>query len=1110
MELRNDSHIKTVLNANPNKFDVVILSTDSHGTPGDLNSNILKLLGYKINETMSSLNLTNGFELINSVNRIPVLFIVTVGKEFSGINLKKNLTNALKEHRKFLEKKEVWLPLMATGLGGMEFVDSYDTTLGVLKKSSNINFTISIPNDKRGEEFLSRFRVDNFEEQIIFEDRLDRFDINENTNTKDLNTLRDNRLENRSFDKLKEIIGNPNIFVAGHLWDSIDQLPRFIENCIWENGHDKNDTYAVNSANKHDIVFIKTTYVKNNISYLRIKAIGVVIENKNDGHNLDVNWYEFKNHINIEHLGKYRRTFARVSEQDIIPILAGIFQEEPGLVGVINNLKQGYSKNGDDENKSKIEKKPEIKTNTITVAGLASDADSGIDYLDIDKDVNAFAKVMAAKSFNPPLAIALLGIWGSGKSFFMRKLKERIQLLSANENSSKAYCGGIAHVHFNAWSYMDANLWAGIITKIFEGLQEYISNDTLASLDKKKIEKELTKKLNIAQDELKNLEQKKDSITSKIKTLESQKGQAEKLLKSKIDKIKHKSLKSVLSNLDRQFKISEKVAETLRENESFNKSADTFSKIVPKEYWQNPTELYKKTKSINTHIKTFFKATNWESNLTWIGLIVIFIIIVKGIIFVSNIYLLDKDLSFSLKTWSYFTIIIGFIIRNIQTIKQLQPIVASFYKIKEDYELQKKDLIFKVNQTEKGLKLEIENHKNEIQTISQQINKAQQSKAEIEYRLENTLTTEALFSFIEKRVDSNDYKKHLGIVSIIRKDFEILSELFSGHNDELQKSEESEKFQKQFERPLERIILYIDDLDRCPNDRVVQVLEAVNLLMAYPLFVVVVGVDPRWVKNALDEKYSFQFKNPETIENTIDPSGYLEKIFQIPFQLKSANDNSVKHMLRELTETSVIDNAHNYKENENTNTYKQENINSTFEEGVFEEGVFEEGIFEEASEVILEDVIESIKFSEKEVELIQSMSPILGTNPRAIKRYINIYRVIKAHEDFKLDHNKLELEIITVVFLIALPIGKYKDLYKSFSNDLVEQNETNTLATYLLKHTLKDDYNELIKYKNNKEDNLKTELFNVLVNISNNLLSQDMLEFRKQHKFIKRFTFNNL
>jgi hypothetical protein len=46
---------------------------------------------------------------------------------------------------------------------------------------------------------------------------------------------------------------------------------------------------------------------------------------------------------------------------------------------------------------------------------------------------------------------------------------------------------------------------------------------------------------------------------------------------------------------------------------------------------------------------------------------------------------------------------------------------------------------------------------------------------------------------------------------------------------------------------IDRIVLYIDDLDRCSTETVSQVLDAVHLLLALPLFAVVVGVDPRWL-----------------------------------------------------------------------------------------------------------------------------------------------------------------------------------------------------------------------------------------------------------------------
>ena len=62
--------------------------------------------------------------------------------------------------------------------------------------------------------------------------------------------------------------------------------------------------------------------------------------------------------------------------------------------------------------------------------------------------------------------------------------------------------------------------------------------------------------------------------------------------------------------------------------------------------------------------------------------------------------------------------------------------------------------------------------------------------------------------------------------------------------------QEGERSENRALSPIERIILYIDDLDRCPPKRVVEVLEAVHLLLAFDLFVVVVAVDARWLERS--------------------------------------------------------------------------------------------------------------------------------------------------------------------------------------------------------------------------------------------------------------------
>ena len=751
----------------------------------------------------------------------------------------------------------------------------------------------------------------------------------------------------------------------------------------------------------------------------------------------------------------------------------------------------------DKKGKKILSKKEKIKINLPTIAGLSSDSDSGTDYLNISKDINAFARVMSVKSFTPPLAIALLGKWGSGKSFFMRKLKENIQSLSQSNNKQKVYCEGVAHVHFNAWSYMDSNLWAGIITKIFEGLQEYISKDSLAQKHKKNIEKALRKKLSIAHDELVGLESQKSIIDKRITKLKEQKKTIKGTLDLKIKKIKSSSIKQILLKVDEEFKIEEKINSAITNNDSYIKNVDGLSEIIPKKYWQNPEKLYEKSKSGLTFLKVFFSKGNLLNNLWFLLLFFILIIVIPIALYFTEFAINIADFSLTPSSWATLSLIGASYLKVRKTFKHLQPLVSSFWKIKEEYKLEKEEALFKFVQEEKALKLEIENNKIEINSITSQIDQSIVVKRDIEYRLESALTTDALFKFIEKRSESDDYKKHLGIVSIIRKDFEILSDLFTEHNIEAEKIKETEEFKKKFDKPLERIILYVDDLDRCPEERVVEVLEAVNLLMAFPLFIVVVGVDPRWVKNALRAKHQLQFSsngiNDES-EEMIEPSNYLEKIFQVPFQLKDATTKSVKHMLKTLAES-------------------QPEIQVEEEKFLFEEDGKLADHFDEPSEdkknqeVITKETIASLKFSNIEIELLQSMSDILGTNPRALKRFINIYRVIKAHEDFNYTNKVEEGELLVVMFLIALPLGKYRKTIKSFDVFVKKGDDSITLEVYLTSYR---DYGDTIPYAELGDHDLRKELHLLLSQSNPILLEQKRSLFAKHNSFIKRFTFNNL
>jgi formylglycine-generating enzyme required for sulfatase activity len=97
-----------------------------------------------------------------------------------------------------------------------------------------------------------------------------------------------------------------------------------------------------------------------------------------------------------------------------------------------------------------------------------------------------------------------------------------------------------------------------------------------------------------------------------------------------------------------------------------------------------------------------------------------------------------------------------------------------------------------------------------------------------------------------------------------------------------------EQFQDRFRRLVEtyvigrgegegRLVIFVDDLDRCLPEKAVEVLEAIKLFLDVPGCVFVLGLDHQVIARGIEAKY----KGPAAI----DGIAYLEKIIQVPFQI---------------------------------------------------------------------------------------------------------------------------------------------------------------------------------------------------------------------------------
>ncbi|MGK7900628.1 MAG: P-loop NTPase fold protein [Hormoscilla sp.] len=162
---------------------------------------------------------------------------------------------------------------------------------------------------------------------------------------------------------------------------------------------------------------------------------------------------------------------------------------------------------------------------------------------------------------------------------------------------------------------------------------------------------------------------------------------------------------------------------------------------------------------------------------------------------------------------------------------------------------------------------------------------------EQEERAGFTANHSSLVDFVNARLNADTYGKHLGLMQQVRRDLEDLSQRLTPNETN------RDRLKDIFPRGPARVVLYIDDLDRCPPDRVVEVLEAVQLLVKTPLFIVVLAIDDRYIARALEQVYQGVLKRKGK------PSGidYLEKIIQIPYRMRPIAPHAVKHYLESQT-----------------------------------------------------------------------------------------------------------------------------------------------------------------------------------------------------------------
>jgi len=93
-----------------------------------------------------------------------------------------------------------------------------------------------------------------------------------------------------------------------------------------------------------------------------------------------------------------------------------------------------------------------------------------------------------------------------------------------------------------------------------------------------------------------------------------------------------------------------------------------------------------------------------------------------------------------------------------------------------------------------------------------------------------------------------------------------------------------------------KIIIFVDDLDRCSENKILQILESIKIFLSLNGIIYVLGISHDRVVELINKKY--QTKNGED---------YLKKFVQIPLTLTDWNAEEIEKLIDHLLEKDIID-----------------------------------------------------------------------------------------------------------------------------------------------------------------------------------------------------------
>ena len=262
------------------------------------------------------------------------------------------------------------------------------------------------------------------------------------------------------------------------------------------------------------------------------------------------------------------------------------------------------------------------------------------------------------------------------------------------------------------------------------------------------------------------------------------------------------------------------------------------------------------------------------------------------------------------------------------------------------------------------------------------------------------------------------------------------------------------EFQEKFaelieESKIDRLVIFIDELDRCREDTILETLEAMKLFMFTGKVAFIIGADERHISYAVKSK----FKDIEGIQIDIGKE-YLEKLVQYPIHIPRMDIDETEVYIASLLLSAE---------------FKEENF-EIFQKSVKKTRETNFGVspLNEVKSISIEDASEEEKFKEC-LSIAKQLAAVLSNglhgNPRQIKRFLNtldMRMMMAKHKHATLDR-KILAKLMMLEYIRPAAFNLFAEM--ATNNELTNEltvlenlSEESNMDSMKLKAWLKDEW----------------------------------------------------